>query len=387
MPARVRLCGGELCEAHPGKFASDRARQFRDHIGRCSPSRWCFRSGWRSTSSISPAPRAALQNAIDLAVLAMAREGKDVSDEQGGGDRPKIPRWQFRSGQHQFKVDKIGTRFSVNAETNAGLAFGGLLGYQNWPVQAPATADIAYASYEIALVLDTTGSMKGGKLSSMKDSVLGLIDTMSMQVNDEDKLKFAMVPFAAFVNVGPKYGPTFDKEGQAGRRQRRRLARPQWQFDVPQSRARCRGQPLPALQQSRAELAGLRRNALFGQQGLRRRRHAAPIPSRRETLFVPAFAIDEPDTPQFSNSYINSDAKPKDKQRRGEEEALGQIRRRDRCVRQPAEWRPARARSTSSARPARQPWQVDDRSTPAHRRTPASQRARGTAATCNRSRR
>ena len=36
-------------------------------------------------------------------------------------------------------------------------------------------------------------------------------------------------------------------------------------------------------------------------------------PGKAETLFVPAFGIDEPDTPQFINSYITSDAKPNDK--------------------------------------------------------------------------
>ena len=38
-----------------------------------------------------------------------------------------------------------------------------------------------------------------------------------------------------------------------------------------------------------------------------------PDPSNAQTLLVPAFAIDEPDTPDFSDSYIQSDAKPKDK--------------------------------------------------------------------------
>ena len=37
---------------------------------------------------------------------------------------------------------------------------------------------------------------------------------MSVQVNDTDKLKFAVVPFSAFVNVGPGYGPSFDKKGK-----------------------------------------------------------------------------------------------------------------------------------------------------------------------------
>ena len=155
-----------------------------------------------------------LQQAINSAVLAVAREGKDVSDEKAAAIAHRFLDSNFNPNHTKLKVVKNGSEFSVKAETNAGLAFGALFGYEDWPVTAAATADIAYASYEIALVLDTTGSMKGGKLSSMKDAVLGLIDTMSMQVNDEAKLKFAMVPFAAFVNVGPKFGPTFDKDGK-----------------------------------------------------------------------------------------------------------------------------------------------------------------------------
>src|SRR5690606_29413698 len=68
--------------------------------------------------------------------------------------------------------------------------------------------------YEITLVLDTTGSMKGGKLTAMKDAVTGMIDSMSAQVNDKQKLRFAVVPFSSFVNVGPQHGPDFDKDGK-----------------------------------------------------------------------------------------------------------------------------------------------------------------------------
>ena len=64
------------------------------------------------------------------------------------------------------------------------------------------------------------------------------------------------------------------QEGQADRRHRRQLAGPPGQVRRAAVRARRRRQPLPALRQSRPDLAGLRRDALFGQQGLRRRRHA-----------------------------------------------------------------------------------------------------------------
>ena len=147
-------------------------------------------------------------------MLAVAREGKSVTETGPEEIAGQFLQGNFDPALTKFKVGKNGTQFSVEAETKAGIAFGKLFGYEDLPITAAATADIAYASYEIALVLDTTGSMKGGKLSSMKDAVLGLLDTMPAQVNDEDKLKFAVVPFASFVNVGPGFGPSFDKKGK-----------------------------------------------------------------------------------------------------------------------------------------------------------------------------
>src|SRR5690606_24463766 len=113
-----------------------------------------------------------------------------------------------------IRVHHDGTAFSVSGTSNAPIAFGNLFGYDVWPVTASSSADIAYATYEVGLVLDTTGSMAGGKLAAMKDAVNGLIDSMSKQVNDTDKLKFALIPFSSFVNVGPGFGPSFDLNGK-----------------------------------------------------------------------------------------------------------------------------------------------------------------------------
>jgi Flp pilus assembly protein TadG len=260
-------------------------------------------------SSIS-SKKSALQQAIDSAVLAIAREGKDVTDQEATAIARTFLDGNFERQSTTFKVARNGTRFSVDAKTSAGLAFGALLGYQDWPVKASASADIAYASYEIALVLDTTGSMKGGKLTAMKDAVLGLVDNMSAQVNDDEKLKFAMVPFAAFVNVGPQYGPAFKKGKQ-----------------VPGS-----GAPWldlnATVQVPQSELAAgasrfqLYRNLNKKWPGCVETRYALgndldvddtlPNPAKPETLFMPTFAIDEPDSPSFLNSYIKSPAKPND---------------------------------------------------------------------------
>jgi len=55
--------------------------------------------------------------------------------------------------------------------------------------------------------------MEGGKLQSLKDAVKGMIDDMAAQNSVPDGLKFALVPFSDFVNVGSYFGPTFDASG------------------------------------------------------------------------------------------------------------------------------------------------------------------------------
>jgi hypothetical protein len=154
--------------------------------------------------------------------------------------------------------------------------------------------------------------MAGGKLTSMKDAVLGLVDTMSMQVKDEKKLKFATVPFNNFVNVGAQHGPQFDKKGKQIAGTGAKWLDLKGRAEVPQSELDVGA--------SRFQLY-----ANMGQQwsGCVETRFASgtdydvddttPLSSAPNTLFIPAFAIDEPDTPGFGNSYIKSDAKPKDK--------------------------------------------------------------------------
>ena len=57
---------------------------------------------------------------------------------------------------------------------------------------------------EIAMVLDTTGSMAGSKLSTLQDAAKTLIDN-SLKANEDSALplvKIGIVPFAQYVNVG-----------------------------------------------------------------------------------------------------------------------------------------------------------------------------------------
>lgn len=253
-----------------------------------------------------------LQNALDSAALAVAREGDAISDGEAIAIARTFLASNFQIDHGGLKVIRTGTRVTVEASARQALHFAGVLGYDDWRIAASSSADIAFNRYEIALVLDTTGSMSGGKLSAMKDAVLGLVDTMSSQIKDTDKLKFAVVPFANFVNVGSHHGPEFNKGGKIKNKTGADWLDLKGKTDFPQTE-------LPS---------GLSRFELFqhlGQawKGCVETRHSAgknldvtdavPDPKKPETLFVPAFSIDEPDGGGYSNSYIVSAADPLDK--------------------------------------------------------------------------
>jgi len=265
--------------------------------------------------------QSALQHALDSAALAVAREGDAISDKEAIAIAQSFLAANFQIEHGGLKVVRTGTRVTVEATSREDLHFAGVLGYDDWSVSASSSADIAFNRYEIALVLDTTGSMSGGKLSAMKDAVLGLVDTMSSQIKDTDKLKFGVIPFANFVNVGGHHGPQFLNSGKVKNKTGADWLDLKGEADFPQTE-------LPT---------GLSRFELFqhlGQswKGCVETRHSAgkdldvkdvaPDPKKPETLFVPAFSIDEPDSGGYSNSYIASKADPLDKTPAGQLQKL-----------------------------------------------------------------
>jgi hypothetical protein len=198
----------------------------------------------------------------------------------------------------------------LDANTKAPIAFGALFGYEDWQVAVSSSADIAYVSYEIALVLDTTGSMAGGKLTALKDAVDGMIESMSVQVKDKNKLKFALVPFASFVNVGAEYGPKFDKDGVQIPGTGAAWLDLQGRSPIPQSDlvpgisrfqlAQHLGKPWKGCVETRLRTGGKDYDVA----------DMPADPSKPETLFVPAFAIDEGNSGGYVNNYINPPLEP-----------------------------------------------------------------------------
>jgi hypothetical protein len=100
--------------------------------------------------------RSELQNALDSAVLAVAREGDTISDSEAIDIARSFLVANFRIGHGDLNVIRTGTRVTVEATARQDLNFAGVLGYEDWSLSASSSADIAFNRYEIALVLDTT---------------------------------------------------------------------------------------------------------------------------------------------------------------------------------------------------------------------------------------
>jgi len=257
--------------------------------------------------------RAELQNALDAAVLAVAQRGDGISDAEAQRIAASFLTGNLAQAYRNMAVVRNDTSVTLTAEVPTPLSFGGLFGWKEAAINASSTADMAFAYYEIALVLDTTGSMAGGKLKAMKEAVNGLIDDLSARVTDKERLKFALVPFATFVNVGTQFAPKFDQKGKiipgTGA---------EW-LDLKGVSPVRQTEFLPGL--SRFEIAHHLGDDWKGCVETRyptaEHKHdvddTPATAADRYSLFVPAFAIDEPESSRYSsyfNNYIYSDADP-----------------------------------------------------------------------------
>ena len=68
-------------------------------------------------------------------------------------------------------------------------------------VEAKATSG-RHEAFDVAFVLDTTGSMEGARLTSLKSATTALIDDFIARRQDPDQIRVSVVPFGQYVNVG-----------------------------------------------------------------------------------------------------------------------------------------------------------------------------------------
>lgn len=93
--------------------------------------------------------------------------------------------------------------FRVEATARAPSILGSIFSYNALPLKVSAEASLGdVGKLELALVLDTTGSMEGAKLDALKVAAKNLVDNLSAKALTPGQIKYALVPFNQYVNVG-----------------------------------------------------------------------------------------------------------------------------------------------------------------------------------------
>jgi len=144
-----------------------------------------------------------LQNTTDAIALLAARDGiEDQSELQAAAQAYFDQAYPNESGERieVLNISRNGDRVDVQTRNNIDTYFSQFFGRSDLDVSVRSSTVFAQQSLDVALVLDTTGSMRGTKLASLKTSATRLMDTFESFNNDD--LRVSIVPFAQYVNVG-----------------------------------------------------------------------------------------------------------------------------------------------------------------------------------------
>lgn len=147
--------------------------------------------------------RQRLQNTTDAIALLAAREGIDDQGQlQAAAQAYFNQSYPGVSGERieVLNITRNGDRVNVETRNNIDTSFAQFFGRPNLDVSVKSSTIFAQQSLDVALVLDTTGSMRGAKLANLKVSATRLMDTFESFNNDD--LRVSIVPFSQYVNAG-----------------------------------------------------------------------------------------------------------------------------------------------------------------------------------------
>lgn len=243
--------------------------------------------------------RAKIQSALDSAALAAGRE-KDMGASSAEARQVGSEVFSANLGENfpisvNVDFEFNGTAVTANASMSVNTFILGVVGKDSFDMSATSTVNISGGTVEVALVLDNSGSMRGNKLRDLKNAAKRLAQILYQNDRTNDGVKMAVVPFAASVNVGTQYEDAawMDRTGESSihfQNFDRNVTR--WQM-----------------------FSAMRGNQRWaGCVEARPDEHMTTDsePTSGDSLFVPLFAPDEPDSdgfrgPFYYNSYLNDD--------------------------------------------------------------------------------
>lgn len=152
--------------------------------------------------SMAQSSRNKMQDTADTAVLAAAKSGETTQSAllRVAQDVVNTNNPTGRAVTTNLNLTANG-RVRVNVAGQYNTYLMGMFGRPTVDINVVSEAPLGSSEpVNIALVLDTTGSMAGTKLSSLKTAANNLITLLDGY--DNDSLKVSVVPFGQYVNVG-----------------------------------------------------------------------------------------------------------------------------------------------------------------------------------------
>ena len=146
---------------------------------------------------------------MDAALLAGAVEAAKGTP---ASTIPNIVNSYFQTNSGLNGAAKLDTQVDTTAGTVAGtaqyaldMAFMKMAGINSLNIGATSEASYSVGLSEVALALDTTGSMSGVKIEAAQKAANDLVDSLFSMPNASQNLRVSLVPFTYYVNVGLQY--------------------------------------------------------------------------------------------------------------------------------------------------------------------------------------
>ena len=153
-------------------------------------------------------------NAMDTAVLAGGRilqlAGKTDADAVAAASQ-----YYARNKSNSLKLDNTTFKVEGNqvvATTNSTVdtPFLNVVGIDSLPIKLTSKAELAAGGnagshIEVAMMLDTTGSMSGSKMTDLKAAAKDLVEIVIWQDQSEYTSRVGLAPFSYYVNVGSQF--------------------------------------------------------------------------------------------------------------------------------------------------------------------------------------
>ncbi|MFG1420698.1 TadE/TadG family type IV pilus assembly protein [Roseixanthobacter liquoris] len=252
--------------------------------------------------------RVQLQEAVDsagLTLVHLARSTSDAELEEKAGDwiQGRLAGKGF--GPITVVAERTGTKITFSASTTVELTLFSVINDQPVPISASNEVDASIGKVEIALVLDNTGSMVTSgtqRLANLKTAGKSLADRLEAAATDPSQVKVAVVPFSMTVNVGSQYATAswMDVNGLSPINK-----------ELFYSKTAPNNQVSPSRFTLFANISTPWAGCVEGRPIPYDVQETPPSTATPATLFVPYFAVDEPDSNSVPgggssyNDYLN----------------------------------------------------------------------------------